>query len=86
LYPEEVERIENHTGKPAEDLTEEELKSSMNQLNIKNRDVSDSEYAKINEMNGKSVPDDKTVAFCSFCGAKLPVSNAKFCSNCGSKI
>ena len=85
LQPDEIERVEQHAGKPAEDLTEEELKSSMNHLNIENREVSDEEYNRINEQNGKSTSDDKSGAYCKFCGAQL-TGPGKFCANCGSKV
>ena len=84
LYPEEVERVEQQTGKPAEDLTEDELVSSMNQLNIEKREVSDEEYNRINEQNGKSASDAKNTEYCRHCGSKLD-GGAKFCSSCGSK-
>ena len=84
LYPEEVERVETHTGKSAEDLTEDELKSSMRDLNIENREISKEEHIKINEQTGKSTSDAKSGTYCSFCGAKL-AGLAKFCSSCGSK-
>ncbi|MHA1109472.1 MAG: hypothetical protein ACTSRE_00100 [Promethearchaeota archaeon] len=84
LHPDEVERIETHSGKSTEDMTEEELKTSMSDLNIENREVSDEEYNRINEQNGKSTTDDKSGAYCKFCGAKL-TGPGKFCANCGSK-
>lgn len=84
LYPEEVERIETHTGKSTEDMTEDELKSSMRDLNIENREVSDEEFNRINEQTGKSTSDAKSAVYCSYCGAKL-AGLAKFCSSCGSK-
>jgi hypothetical protein len=86
LYPEEIERVEQRTGKPVEDLTEDELKTSMRDLNIENREVSDEEYNRINEQNGKLASDAKTGTFCRYCGSKLDGPNAKFCSNCGSQI
>ncbi len=86
LYPEEVERVEQQTGKPAEDLTEDELVSSMNHLNIEKRDVSDEEYNRINEQNGKEVSKTGNNVYCSFCGGKLPHAGAKFCSHCGGKL
>ncbi len=85
MYPEEVERVEQHTGKPAEELTEEELKSSMRDLNIENREISDEEHNRINEQNGMSTSDAKHNAYCKFCGAKL-TGPGKFCANCGSKV
>jgi len=57
----------------------------MNHLNIENREVSDEEYNRINEQNGKSTSDDKSRAYCKFCGAQL-TGPGKFCANCGSKV
>ena len=85
LYPEEVERVEQHTGKPAEDLTEDELVSSMNHLNIEKRAVSDEEHNRINEQNGLPASNTKSEGYCRYCGSKLAGAE-KFCSNCGSKV
>ena len=56
----------------------------MNTLAIEKRDVSDAEIAKIDEMTGK-VKSDKT-NYCSYCGAKITSVNAKFCTQCGSRL
>jgi hypothetical protein len=85
MTSDEVERVEQHTGKPAEELTEDELKSSMRDLNIENREVSDEEYNRINEQTGKPTTGAKTEGYCRFCGAHL-TGPGKFCANCGSKV
>ena len=85
LHPQEVEEIERKTGKSPDSMSEEELKTSMNRLNIDNREISQEEYKKIDEMSGKALNADG-IAYCSYCGEKLTKPNAKFCSNCGSQI
>lgn len=82
--PTEVEQIEQYNGKSTKKLTEKELISSMKTLEIENREVSNAEIAKIDEMTGKA-KSDKTV-YCSYCGAKIANSNAKFCTQCGSRL
>ncbi|MBN2156187.1 MAG: hypothetical protein JW776_09100 [Candidatus Lokiarchaeota archaeon] len=86
LYPQEVEEIEKQSGKSAEDMTEDELRASMNKLNIENREISDEEYHRINEINGKPTSNVKTALYCSYCGSELADPNGKYCSNCGSKV
>ena len=41
----DVERVEEHTGKKAEDLTDEQLEQAMDQLGIEKQTVSDEEWA-----------------------------------------
>ena len=41
----EVEKIEHHTGKKAEDLSEDELDSAMSELSIEGEEPSDKEVA-----------------------------------------
>lgn len=43
----EVEQVEQHTGKPAEDLTEDEMNQAMDDLGIEGQEVSDSEMAQL---------------------------------------
>lgn len=41
----DVEQIEQHTGKPAEDLSEEEMTQAMDELGIESQEISDSDMA-----------------------------------------
>lgn len=41
----DVEQIEQHTGKSAEDLSEEEMNQAMDELGIESQEVSDSDMA-----------------------------------------
>ncbi|MEZ4766998.1 MAG: hypothetical protein R2844_01035 [Caldilineales bacterium] len=41
----DVEKVEAHTGKKAEDLTEEEMEQAMDDLNIEGEEVTDADEA-----------------------------------------
>jgi L-fucose isomerase-like protein len=43
----DAERIENHTGKPVEDLSDEELERSMDELGIEKQTVREEDVAKL---------------------------------------
>ena len=49
LTQKDTERVEEYTGKPAEDLTEEELVAAMDQLGIKSIELDDNDQAYINQ-------------------------------------
>ena len=42
-----VKQIEQHTGKPAEDLTEQELEAAMDELGIEEEEITDADMAAI---------------------------------------
>lgn len=45
LSKQDTERIEEHTGQPAEDLSDEELQQTMRDLNIQSQDLTDEDRA-----------------------------------------
>jgi len=47
LSKRDVERVEEHTGKPAEDLTDEELEQAMGDLDIEGQEMTDEEWAEV---------------------------------------
>ncbi len=49
----EVEKIEQHTGKKAEDLSEDELDSAMSALSIEGQEPSDKEVAMLEAAEDK---------------------------------
>jgi hypothetical protein len=49
LTQRDTERVEEYTGKPAEDLTEEELVAAMEQLGIKSIELDEDDQAYINQ-------------------------------------
>lgn len=58
-----VQLIEQHTGKPAEELTEQELEAAMDELGIKEEELTDQDMAAINaEAVGESTPTSPTAA------------------------
>jgi hypothetical protein len=49
LTKKDTEKIEQHTGQSAEDLTDEELQQAMKDLNIQSQDLTDEDRAAINQ-------------------------------------
>ena len=47
LSKRDVERVEEHTGKTAEELTDEELEQAMNELNIPPNEMTDEEWDQV---------------------------------------
>jgi len=47
LSSKDVERVEEHTGKTAEDLTDEELEQAMDDLNIEENEMTDEEWDQV---------------------------------------
>ena len=56
LTQSQTQQIEKHTGKKAEDLSEEELEGAMDELNIQAQEPTDEEMAKLEAENE---PDEK---------------------------
>lgn len=50
----QVEQIEKHTGKKAEDLTEEELEGAMDELGIESQEPTDEEIAMLEAEEDKN--------------------------------
>ncbi len=49
----DVERVEQQTGKPAEELSDEELSQAMDRLNIPKEELSDEEYDYVDQEDAK---------------------------------
>ena len=43
----DTERVQEHTGKSAEDLTDEELEQAMDDLNIEKQEMTDEQWAEV---------------------------------------
>jgi hypothetical protein len=56
MSPNEVEQVEQYTGQKAEDLTEEQLDSAMEQLGIEGQEPSDQEIAMLEAEDQKAQP------------------------------
>jgi hypothetical protein len=52
LTRQDTEKIEEHTGQSAEDLTDEELQQAMKDLNIQSQDLTDEDRAALNQEEG----------------------------------
>jgi hypothetical protein len=55
LTKKDTERVEEYTGKPAEELADEELERAMDDLNIEKQEMSDSEW---DEVESADAQDD----------------------------
>jgi hypothetical protein len=49
LSKQDTEKIEEHTGQSAEDLSDEELQQAMRDLNIKSQDLTDEDRAALQQ-------------------------------------
>ena len=58
LSKKDVERVEEHTGKTAEELTDEELEQAMDDLNIDAEELSDAEWDEVEKADAEE--DDYT--------------------------
>jgi hypothetical protein len=47
LSKQELEQVEQHTGKPAEDLTEEEMEAALDDLGIQDQELTPEDEAAI---------------------------------------
>jgi len=83
LTQHDVERIEQETGKNAEDMTEEELKTVMRNLNIRKMELTPDDAIQIERAANETTIETKR--FCVYCGTQLN-ANAKFCPSCGQKV
>jgi hypothetical protein len=81
LTKHDVERIEQETGKSAENMTEEELKTVMRNLGIQKMELTPEDEIEISRVSGEA----ETKRFCSYCGAQFN-SNVNFCPSCGQKV
>lgn len=81
LTQNDIQRIEQETGKSAENMTEAELKAAIKRLGIKKLEITPEDEMEINKVGGEV----ETKRFCQYCGAQLD-SNAKFCPSCGQKV
>ena len=83
LTQNDVERIENEVGKSAENMTEEEWKTTMRNLGIQKMELTPDDAIHIERAANETPKEIKK--FCVYCGAQLN-SNANFCTSCGQKV
>lgn len=53
LSSKDVERVEEHTGKSAEELSDEELDQAMSDLNIEGEEMSDAEWEEVEKADAQ---------------------------------
>ena len=49
----DVQRVEEHTGQPADELTDEQLEQAMDQLGIEKETMSDEEWAQVEKADAQ---------------------------------
>lgn len=81
LTQRDLERIEQETGKSAENMSEDELKTAMRNLGIQKMELTSDDEIQIDRVANEAEPNK----FCTYCGAQID-SNAKYCPSCGQKI
>jgi len=54
----DVQRVEEKTGKPAEELSDEELKAAIEELNIKVDELSDAEWDEVEKADAEEESED----------------------------
>ena len=82
----DVDRLESHYGRPAEELSEEEIVTGMRQLGIEKIELDDNDRARVYKADSDD-EDFKTsgIRYCMHCGELLP-TDGKYCPSCGSRI
>jgi ribosomal protein L40E len=76
MHRDDLGRIEQDAGRPARDLSEEELKAAMRRRGI--------EKLELTPEDKKAIAQSRKQRFCVYCGAEL-TSDAKYCHRCGGK-
>jgi len=56
LSKKDVEKVEEHTGKPAEELSDEELEQAMGDLGIEGQEMTDEELDYVDEQDPEQDP------------------------------
>lgn len=79
LNRDDLRRVEKEIGKPAKDMTEEELKAAMEKLGIRKIELTQEDDEAIASFESEKGP------FCIYCGAKV-YPKAAYCYKCGSQI
>jgi hypothetical protein len=86
LREEDARRLENHYGRPVEELSEQEINSGMQYYNMQPLTIDDDDRKRIydddDEQEGFANQGQK---YCINCGAMLK-RDSNFCASCGTKI
>jgi len=82
----DVERLENHYGRPAEELTEDEIVTGMRQLGIEKIELDENDRVRVYKADSDD-EDFKSsgTRYCMHCGELLK-PDGNFCPSCGSRI
>ena len=79
-------RLEQHYGRPVEELTEDEVVNGMRQLGIQKIELNDKERAIVYDADNKEEGfSSKGQRYCSNCGDIIEKGEI-YCDNCGVKL
>ncbi len=76
----DAQKVESNTGKPVEELTEDELKAAMKKLGIQKIELTPEEQKQV-----ASPPQAEGEFECSECHASVTATQ-KFCPSCGAEL
>ncbi|NHJ85294.1 MAG: zinc ribbon domain-containing protein [Asgard group archaeon] len=86
MREEDAYRLEQHYGRPVDQLSEEEIATGMRQLGIRSIELDDNDRKTVYDddvkESGLKISGQR---YCTNCGAIL-LENAQFCSECGTHI
>ncbi|MHA1628985.1 MAG: zinc ribbon domain-containing protein [Candidatus Heimdallarchaeota archaeon] len=86
LREEDARRLENHYGRPVEELSEDEINRGIHYYNIQPLTIDESDKQRIYEEDEREEGlQSQGHKYCMYCGALLE-KDAKFCSSCGEKV
>ncbi|MHA1556379.1 MAG: zinc ribbon domain-containing protein [Candidatus Heimdallarchaeota archaeon] len=82
----DVEKLEKHYGRPADELSEQEVVSGMQTLGIEKNELNEEDRAKVYKADSED-EDFKSsgTRYCMQCGELLKPGGS-FCPSCGSRI
>jgi hypothetical protein len=86
LQQRDVHRLEDHYGRPVEELSEDEVDQGMQRLGIREMDMDEQDRAKVYQADKDDDDfDTDTMNYCMYCGAVLK-QNTNYCPSCGAKL
>ncbi|HUT82100.1 MAG TPA: zinc ribbon domain-containing protein [Candidatus Bathyarchaeia archaeon] len=86
LREEDARRLENHYGRPIDELNEDEINQGMQYYNMQPLTIEDDDRKRIYDEDNKN--DDfysQNEKYCINCGTVL-LGDAKFCQSCGARV
>lgn len=81
----DAERLEDHYGRPVEELTEEEIIAGMRHLGIERIDLTSEEEARVYDLDQEEEGMKTTTRYCPNCGKRIEPKD-RFCAYCGEQL